>query len=225
MTLRERWVNHGVVGPKYVDYRIMRNGSRDRAVHERTGLSKQREEQRMCVHDLAFKEASISQFLSDYPHASELGRDHPVLQRIDAVPWSDTPGCPPGIPLLIRGLLDETTCKESLRHLGNVLADDTFHLNPAMALALPYLIKLVDEAHTPGRADLVEFLVFHVAEMSLPIGDADPRLVLLLGSDEDRPERARCKAVFVEHAEILRPCLQDLHPDGQSTLLEVITSN
>ncbi|MEU5881207.1 hypothetical protein [Spirillospora sp. NPDC047279] len=105
------------------------------------------------MHDLAGKRVQIEVFLNEYPHVPSLAND--LLQGIDAVPWSTMPGCPGAIPALIRGLLDETSYEEALRVLGNVLTDDIFHLNPAMALALPYLIKLTNDETTPSKGELL----------------------------------------------------------------------
>lgn len=177
----------------------------------------------MCVHDLAGKEAAIKQFLREHPMAPALGRHHPLLRGIDDASWSQITGCPAAIPVLIRGLLDASAQDEALRLLGIVLTDDLFHLNPAMALALPYLIKLSADEAIPGRAKIIDFLVV-IAEYVQPVGDTDPRLALLFGSDDSRPERAECKAVFTEHAEILRPQLTDLPFESQDALLAAITA-
>ncbi|GAA1892195.1 hypothetical protein [Actinomadura bangladeshensis] len=177
----------------------------------------------MCVHDLAGKEAAIRRFLREHPTASAIGRDHPLLRGLDDASWSQIPGCPAAIPVLIRGLLDAPAQDEALRILGIVLTDDVFHLNPAMALALPYLIKLSADKAVPGRAKIIDFLVV-IAEYVQPVGDTDPRLALLFGSDERRPERAECKAVFIEHAAILRPRLADLPFESQGALLAAITA-
>ncbi|HEV7934585.1 MAG TPA: hypothetical protein VGP70_20045, partial [Actinomadura sp.] len=129
----------------------------------------------------------------------------------------------------IRGLLTPAG-KESLRVLGIVLTDDIFHLNPAMPVALPFLIGLAADPHTCARDGLVDLLVL-TAELSLPIESEDDRFITLFGTDDAHPERAGCKAAFAEHADALLALLEDdsltdvLTRDHRSALRAAITTS
>lgn len=163
----------------------------------------------MCVHDLAAKEAVVARFLRDYPQAGRVEDDHPALRGITDIAWSEIPGCPAAVPALFNGLLDEVAGEEASRVLGIMLIDDVFHLSAAMPAALPFLIRLARDGHVPGRAGLVDLLVF-TAETSRHSGvEGDERFALLVGADADRPERAACRKVFAEHAAAVRALLDD----------------
>ncbi|GAA4637932.1 hypothetical protein GCM10023196_093700 [Actinoallomurus vinaceus] len=163
----------------------------------------------MCVHDRAAKEAAVARFLRDYPQAGQVENGHPALRGITDIAWSEIPDCPAAVPALFNGLLDEVASEEASRVLGIVLIDDVFHLSAAMPSALPFLIRLALDRHVPGRAGLVDLLVF-AAETSRHAGvEGDERFALLVGTDADRPERAACRKVFAEHAASVRVLLDD----------------
>lgn len=54
--------------------------------------------------DVAAKEAAVAQFLRSYPQMGHAECDHPALVGCDDAAWSQIPGCPAGIPALLRGL-------------------------------------------------------------------------------------------------------------------------
>lgn len=61
----------------------------------------------MCVMDAAVKGAAVSRFRREYPQMERAACDHPALLGCTDVDWSQIPGCPAGIPVLLRSLLDE----------------------------------------------------------------------------------------------------------------------
>lgn len=167
------------------------------------------------MRDLAARAAAVARFLRDHPEAMQADGGHPALQGITDIAWSEIPGCPAAAPAVFNGLLDEGACEDASRVLGNVLIDDIFHLSAAMPAALPFLIRLAGDGQVPCRAELVSLLVF-AAETSQPVGaEGDERFALFFGTDAERPERARCRKVFAEHAASVRALLEDgALPDG-----------
>ncbi|MFG2989147.1 hypothetical protein ACGFZK_07570 [Streptomyces sp. NPDC048257] len=164
--------------------------------------------------DEAVKEAAVARFLHEYSQIERAASDHPALLGCADVDWSQIPGCPAGIPVLLRGLLDEVAGTEALRVLGNVLMDSIFHASAAMPAALPFLIGLASVPDIAVRPGLVELLVV-AAEVSSPVDAANERQVLLLGNDCDYPERERVRAAFAAHASALSALLEDeALPDG-----------
>ncbi|MFD7711087.1 hypothetical protein ACFV6E_13740 [Streptomyces sp. NPDC059785] len=103
---------------------------------------------------------------------------------------------------MLRGLLDPAAAPEAERVLTNVLMDNVFQMSAAMPAALPFLFRLLAERQLPVRSELLDILLV-AAEFSLPVDPGDERAVLLLGSDDDHPEREQCRAVFAEHASLL----------------------
>ncbi|MEU9109000.1 hypothetical protein AB0D54_32660 [Streptomyces xanthophaeus] len=158
--------------------------------------------------DAAVKEAAVARFLREYPQLERVACDHPALLGCADVDWSQIPGCPAGIPVLLRGLLDEVAGPEALSVLGNVLMNGVFHASAAMPAALPFLIGLAAVPDIAVRPGLVELLVV-AAEASLPVDAANERLVLLLGNDCDHPEREGGRAAFAAHASALCALLED----------------
>ncbi|WP_225803886.1 hypothetical protein [Streptomyces sp. NK15101] len=170
----------------------------------------------MCVRDTAAEEAAIARFLHDHPRAGLAGAGHPaLLGRSDAV-WPQTPGGPSGIPALLPCLLDEAAGPEALRLLCNALMDDVLHLSAAMPTALPFLLRLAADPRLAlaVRSGLVD-LVTVAAYLSEPVEADAGRSVLLLGTDDEHPERERCRAVFRAHAPAVAALLDDgTLPDG-----------
>ncbi|CAL9595592.1 hypothetical protein [Streptomyces sp. enrichment culture] len=179
----------------------------------------------MCRIDATARNTAVARFLQEFPAMAEAGREHPALRGCDSVAWPELPGCPAGIPALLRGLLDRTTAAEAERVLHTVLMDGVFSMGPAMPAALPYLIRLTADPEVPVRSGLMELLLV-VAELSHPVDEGGERAVRLFGSDRDHPERARCRAVFADHADLLRALLDEgsllaepLRPDERESLL------
>ncbi|WP_406065897.1 hypothetical protein OG462_40645 [Streptomyces sp. NBC_01077] len=164
--------------------------------------------------DAAVKEAAVARFLREYTQMVRAARDHPALLGCADVGWSRIPGCPAGIPVLLRGLLDEAAGPKALPVLENVLMNSVFHGSAVMPAALPFLIRLAAVPDIAVRSGLVEFLVV-AAELSLPVDADDERRVVLFGKDCDHPEREWCRAAFAAHASALRALLEDeTLPDG-----------
>ncbi|CAL9330066.1 hypothetical protein [Streptomyces sp. enrichment culture] len=168
----------------------------------------------MCVMDAADKEAAVARFLHAYPQMERAACDHPALLGCVEVDWSRIPGCPAGVPALLRGLLDEAAGPAALPVLENVLMNGAFHMSAAMPAVLPFLIRLAAVPGIPVRSDLLELLVL-AADLSLPVDTDDERQVLMFGKDCDHPEREWCRAAFAAHASALHTLLEDeSSPDG-----------
>lgn len=182
----------------------------------------------MCVVDAAAKEAAVAQFLREHPQLERAACQHPALLGCDDAGWSRIPGCPAGIPALLRGLLDEAAGPEALRVLGNVLMNGVLHVSAAMSAALPFLIRLAAAPDVAVRPGLVDLLVV-AAELSRPVDAGDEHQVLLLGRDGDHPERAWCRAAFAAHAPALRALLAEeslpgglISADDRERLLDAV---
>ncbi|MFD7099297.1 hypothetical protein [Streptomyces xanthophaeus] len=161
--------------------------------------------------DAAAREAAVARFLREHPQAGQAEGDHPALVGCADADWSQIPGCPAGIPVLLRGLLDQAAGPEALRVLGNVLMNSIVHLSAAMPTALPFLIRLAAVPDIAVRPGLVELLAY-VAELSRPV---DEGRAGLFGNECDHPEREWCRAAFATHASELRALLEDESlPDG-----------
>lgn len=168
----------------------------------------------MCVTDAAAKEAAVARFLREHPLVEQAECDHPALLGCADVAWSQIPGCPAGMPVLLRGLVDPVAGPEAVRVLGNVLLNSVFQVSTAMPAALPFLISLAAVPDIAVRRGLVDLLVA-AAELSQPVDADHERQVLLLGSDCDHPEREWCRAAFAAHASALCALLEDESlPDG-----------
>jgi hypothetical protein len=162
----------------------------------------------MCVVDGAVEEAAVARFLRDHPASTQAPCDHPALVGCADAAWPQIPGCPDGIPALFRGLLDEAAAPEALRVLGNVLMDGVFHTSAAMPTALPFLIRLAADPDIAVRDGVLDLVVV-AADLCHPVDADDERMVLLLGNDDDHPEREQCRAAFIDHAPLLRGLLDD----------------
>lgn len=168
----------------------------------------------MCVVDAAAKEAAVARFLREYPQTEQAEYAHPALVGCTDVAWSQIPGCPTELPVLLRGLFDQVAGPEALRVLDNVLMSSVFHVSPAMSAALPFLIRLAALPDIAVRSGLVDLLVV-AAELSQPVDADNERQVLLLGNECDHPEREWCRAAFATHAPALHALLEDKSlPDG-----------
>lgn len=156
----------------------------------------------MCRMDVAAKDAAIARFLHEYPQPADASRSHPALHGCEKVRWSEFPGCPAAIPVLLHALLDQAVASEAQRVLTNTMFDSIAEMNPAMPEVLPFLLRLAGDPQVPERSGLLDRLVT-VAEFSEPIEVGNEAMVLWFGSDRDHPEREQCRAVFVEHASVV----------------------
>lgn len=162
----------------------------------------------------AAKEAAVARFLREYPQVGQAECDLPALVGCADADWSHIPGCPAGIPVLLRGLLDQAAGPEALRVLGNVLMNGILHPSAAMPTALPFLIRLAAVPDIAVRPGVVELLLL-VADVSQPVEADDEGQVGLFGNDCDHPEREWCRDAFAAHASELRVLLEDKSlPDG-----------
>ncbi|MFD8009269.1 hypothetical protein [Streptomyces sp. NPDC058955] len=167
---------------------------------------------------MAAKDALIESFLQEYPGAEDAGRGHPALQGCEDVRWTDYIGCPAAAPVLLRALLDRTAGPEAERVLSGVLFNDITSMNAAMPAALPFLIRLAGDPYVPVRSDLLDLLV-SAAEFSESVAGQNEAWVMWFGSDEERPARARCRAVFAEHARVVGALAAEVgDPDRRASL-------
>jgi hypothetical protein len=163
----------------------------------------------MCEHDLEAREAVIAHFLNKFPQVLHVDGTHPALQGIRDIAWAEIPGCPAAVPEVFSGLLDAEACEEASRVLGIVLMDDLFHLSAAMPSALPFLIRLAADRHVAARSSVTDLLVL-AAELSQPISEAtEQRWAQLLGTDDERPERAKCLQVLAADEIVLQALPDD----------------
>ncbi|MFE5730955.1 hypothetical protein ACFQ7A_08620 [Streptomyces sp. NPDC056528] len=162
----------------------------------------------MCAMDTAVKEAAVARFLREHPEMERVACDHPALLGCADVDWSEIPGCPAGVPVLLRSLLDEAVGPEALPVLENLLVNSVSHVSAVMPAVLPFLIRLAAVPGIAVRPDLVSLLVV-AAELSSSVDADDERQVLLFGKDSDHPEREWCRAAFAAHASALRALLED----------------
>ncbi|XIE81558.1 hypothetical protein AB6O49_34230 [Streptomyces sp. SBR177] len=160
--------------------------------------------------DAAVKEAAVSRFLREYPQMERVAGDHPALLGCTDIDWSQIPGCPAGIPVLLRSLLDKVAGPAALPVLGNVLMNSVFHVSAVMPAVLPFLIRLAAVPGIAVRSGLVDILVV-AAELSSSVDADDERQVMMLGKDCDHPEREWCRAAFAAHASDLRALLEEGH--------------
>jgi hypothetical protein len=151
--------------------------------------------------DLAAKEAAIARFLHEYPQAADAGCGHPALHGCEEVRWSEFPGCPAAIPVLLHALLDRAAAAEAQRVLTNTMFSIA-EMNAAMPEVLPFLLRLAGDPQVPERSVLLERLIT-VAEFSEPVEVGNEAMVLWFGSDSDHPEREQCRAVFAEYASVV----------------------
>ncbi|MFJ8039609.1 hypothetical protein ACIRBX_03725 [Kitasatospora sp. NPDC096147] len=159
----------------------------------------------MCRTDAAATAAAIAWFRREWPGAGAAGAagaGHPALAGCEDADWPNA-----GVPVLLRSLLDQEAGPEAVRVLGNALMASPLHLGCAMPTALPFLIRLAADPTVPVRSRIIELLVVAV-ELSEPVDPADSAAITLLGSEEARPERARCRAALTAHADALRVLLR-----------------
>jgi len=83
----------------------------------------------MCQVDSA---AAIAALTAAYPGIATEELPHPALAGCDDVAWSSIPGCPEGVPAMLRGLLDPDAAEEAARVLSLLVMSDPLHLSPVM---------------------------------------------------------------------------------------------
>ncbi|GED89312.1 hypothetical protein ACFC08_36820 [Streptomyces sp. NPDC056112] len=167
--------------------------------------------------DVAAKDAAIARFLYEYPQAADASREHPALHGCEEVRWSEFPGCPAALPVLLYGLLDQAAAAEAQRVLTNTMFSIA-EMNPAMPEVLPFLLRLAGDPQVPERSGLLDRLVT-VADYSEPIDSGNEAMALWFGSDSDHPERERCRAVFAQHASVVAMLPEGLiNPDSRKKL-------
>jgi hypothetical protein len=120
---------------------------------------------------------------------------------------------------LLYGLLDPAAAAEAQRVLTNTMFSIA-EMNPAMAEALPFLLRIAGDPQAPERSGLLDRLAM-VAEYSEPIDSGNDAMALWFGADSDHHERERCRAVFAQYADLVAMLPEGLiSPDKQAKLRE-----
>jgi hypothetical protein len=156
--------------------------------------------------DRPAKEAVVASFASENPAVAAAGCDHPALRGAADVSWDEL-GCTAAIPALLGGLLDESAGEAAFGVLASTLMDGLFHVGRATPFVLPFLIRLADELDPAVQYRLVEWLIV-VAELCEPVRNENDLRVLGGSAEKDRPEWVQCRAVFREHAAVLRELVE-----------------
>ncbi|MEU7022261.1 hypothetical protein ABZ990_16575 [Streptomyces sp. NPDC046203] len=180
------------------------------------------------------KEEAVARLLRAYPWLEgPASAGHPALAGCEEVNWSGIHGCPAGVPLVLRALLDDTGGPEALRALDCVTMDSPLHIGGAMPAVLPFVIRLAADPGLVVRKGLIELVVF-AAMISEPdesdAADTGGGLGEPLGPmDRDRRERAACRAAFAAHAPEVHALLADpgltdplLSADDRAWLLKAV---
>jgi len=170
------------------------------------------------VFDVAAKEAEIARFRHAYPQAAEAGRGHSALRGCEDVRWSEFPGCPADIPVLLYSLLDQAAAPEAGRVLSNAMHNSIREMNAAVPTVLPFLLRLVDDPHVPGWSEALDLLVM-AAQFAEPVDENHEAEVLWFGSDSDHPEREQCRAVFADHVSVVAMLPEELIGSAGQTAL------
>ncbi|MFE6093790.1 hypothetical protein ACFQ7M_17570 [Streptomyces massasporeus] len=97
---------------------------------------------------------------------------------------------------------------------------------PECPAGVPALLRGLLDPVAAREAERVLCIVL----MDSPFSMGPEQAIRFLGSDRDHPERARCRAVFAEHADLVRGLLDDrtlpdglIRPDERTSLLTVTT--
>lgn len=88
-----------------------------------------------------------------YPHLAREGSWHPALAGCEDVAWSAIPGCPDGVPVVLRGLLDPDTAREDARLLGWLVMTGPSTISAVMPAVVPFLLRLAADPSVPRRGD------------------------------------------------------------------------
>ncbi|MYS87724.1 hypothetical protein [Embleya scabrispora] len=163
----------------------------------------------MCeVDHEAAAVAAVARLVAAHPHLAQGPCSHPALAGCEDVVWTAIPGCPEGVPVVLRGLLDPEAAEETERALGWVVMSGPLNIGMAMAAVLPFLLRLAADPEVPRRDELFD-LVLVAAALSEPTDPDNAWALAIGGREEDHPERALCRAAFVTDAAWVRRLLDD----------------
>jgi hypothetical protein len=160
--------------------------------------------------------AAIAALTAAYPHLAQQGPSHPALAGCADVAWSAIAGCPEGVPVVLRGLLDPDAAAEAELALGWLVMSSPMHISAVMPAVVPFLLRLTVDPTVPRRGALFT-LVLVAAVLSEPTDPDNAAALAFNGREEDHPERALCRSAFVADADLVRRLLADteLMPDDE----------
>jgi hypothetical protein len=162
----------------------------------------------VCQIDPAAVAVAIAALTAAYPHLAQEGSPHPALAGCEDVAWSAIPGCPEGVPVVLRGLLDPDAAEEAYRVLGRVVMSGSMYISAVMPAVVPFLLRLAADLTAPRRRELLD-LVLVAAALSEPTDPDNAAALAINGREEDHPERALCRSAFVADADRVSRLLAD----------------
>ncbi|MFI6094885.1 hypothetical protein ACIA8G_04985 [Lentzea sp. NPDC051213] len=122
--------------------------------------------------------------------------------------WSAIPGCPEGVPAVLRGLLDPDAAEEAGRVLGWLVMSGPLHMSSVMPVVVPFLLRLAADPSVPRRGELFD-LVLLAAALSEPSDPDNAADLTINGREEDHPERSLCRLAFAANANWVNRLLAD----------------
>ncbi|MFE6839088.1 hypothetical protein ACFVFI_30160 [Streptomyces sp. NPDC057705] len=158
-------------------------------------------------HDAAAA-AAIAALTEAYPHLAQGPASHPALAGCEEVDWTVIPGCPKGVPVVLRGLVDPRAAEEASRALSWLVMSGPLRISTVMPAVVPFLLRLAADPSVPLRGELFD-LVLMAAALSEPADPGSPWDLAISGPEEDHPERALCRASFAADAAWVRRLLAD----------------
>lgn len=162
----------------------------------------------MCQTDSTAAAVAIAALTEAYPYLAQEGSPHPALAGCEDVAWSAIPGCPGGVPVVLRGLLDPDAAEEAERVLGWLVMSGPLHMSAVMPAVVPFLLRLVADSMVPRRGELFD-LVLVAAALCEPTAPDNAAALAISGREEDHPERALCRSAFVANADRVSRLLAD----------------
>ncbi|MGA4539201.1 hypothetical protein ACPA54_04335 [Uniformispora flossi] len=152
--------------------------------------------------------AAIAELVTAHPHLAEDYSVDPVLAGVEDVEWSTIPGCPAGLPAVLRGLMHPDTARSAERVLGRVVMAGPMKISSVMPAVVPFLLRLAADPRVPCRGELFG-LVLAAAALSEPTDPANAWDVAVSGPEDEHPERALCRAAFAANATWVAQLLAD----------------
>lgn len=162
----------------------------------------------MCQVDRGAAAAAIATLTAAHPYIAQKALPHPALTGCDDVAWSAIPGCPPGVPVVLRALLDPDAAEEAEQALGWLVMSAPLRMSPVMPIVVPFLLRLAADSSVPRRGELFD-LVLVAAALSEPSDPDNAADLAINGSEEDHPERSLCRAAFAANANWVSRLLAD----------------
>lgn len=151
--------------------------------------------------------APIAALAAAHPHLAQSPSAHAALTGCEDVEWSAVPGCPDGVPVVLRGLADADAAEEADSVLGSLVMSGPMSISSVMPAVVPFLLRLTADPSVPRRTELLGLLLL-AAALSVPT-DPGSRWAVAHGLDEDHPERALCRAAFAADSALVQRLLAD----------------